>query len=253
MGTMAIPLLSPSALLELGRYAAGQVLESAASLATVPVRALALLGQAELLVSRITVLTEQAEALVQRVGAVADEAQAVAVAAAVAVEGAAVTAEAANEAVEQARAVAGEAAAVVGQASAVTGQAGAVVGQAEAISGAAAGVVARAAAAATETTELLDGYAPTLREAAPLAARFVSELSVEEVSAAIRMVDELPRLREHLIDDVMPLLGKLDQVGPDLHKLLEVTEDLHLAIAGLPGLRMLRRRGEDRVAEETSS
>jgi hypothetical protein len=48
------------------------------------------------------------------------------------------------------------------------------------------------------------------------------------------------------VNDVMPLLGKLDQVGPDIHKLLEVTEDLHLAIAGIPGLRLLRRRGEER-------
>ena len=95
------------------------------------------------------------------------------------------------------------------------------------------------------------GYAETLRKGAPLAARFVDELSPEEVTAAIRMVDELPRLREHLVEDVMPLLGKLDQVGPDLHKLLEVTEDLRLAIAGLPGLKMLRRRGEERVEEES--
>jgi hypothetical protein len=80
----------------------------------------------------------------------------------------------------------------------------------------------------------------------------VSELSPDEITAAIRMVDTLPRLRQHLVDDVMPLLSKLDQVGPDLHKLLEVTEDLHLAIAGLPGLKMLRRRGEDRVAEESA-
>ncbi|MEV6488059.1 hypothetical protein AB0M20_05365 [Actinoplanes sp. NPDC051633] len=55
------------------------------------------------------------------------------------------------------------------------------------------------------------------------------------------------------MDDVMPLLGKLDQVGPDLHKLLEVTEDLRLAIAGLPGLKMLRRRGEERVEEEAAN
>jgi hypothetical protein len=48
----------------------------------------------------------------------------------------------------------------------------------------------------------------------------------------------------------MPLLGKLDQVGPDLHKLLEVTEDMHLAIQGLPGLRLLRRRGEERAEED---
>ena len=67
------------------------------------------------------------------------------------------------------------------------------------------------------------------------------------------MVDELPRLREHLSDDVLPLLGKLDQVGPDIHQLLEVTQDLHLAIAGLPGLKMLRRRGEEKIEEESSN
>jgi hypothetical protein len=90
-----------------------------------------------------------------------------------------------------------------------------------------------------------------LRKAAPLARQFVDELSPEEITAAIRMVDAFPALQAHLIDDVLPLLGKLDQVGPDLHKLLEVTEDLRLAIAGLPGLKMLRRRGEERVEEES--
>ena len=100
---------------------------------------------------------------------------------------------------------------------------------------------------------MLHDYSGTLRKAAPLAARFVDELSPEEVTAAIRLVDQLPQLRAHLVDDVMPLLGKLDQVGPDLHKLLEVTEDLRLAIAGLPGLKMLRRRGEERVAEDDAS
>jgi hypothetical protein len=118
------------------------------------------------------------------------------------------------------------------------------------IAGTAAGVVEQAQTTSAEARELLDGYAPTLRRAAPLAARFVEELTPEEVTAAIKMIDELPRLREHLSHDVMPLLGKLDQVGPDLHALLEVTNDLHLAIIGLPGLKLLRRRGEERVAEE---
>ena len=61
----------------------------------------------------------------------------------------------------------------------------------------------------------------------------------------------LSPVTKDLVEDVMPLLGKLDQVGPDLHKLLEVTEVLHLAIAGLPGLKLLRKRGEDRIAEES--
>ena len=203
MGAMAF-LPSPVALFELGRTTVGRVLESTASLATVPVRVLGLLGQAELLVSRITVVTEEAEALVRRVSGVVDDA-------ALAVE------------------------------------------EVVAVSAAAAAVVGRAGTATAEAEDLLSEYAPTLHRAAPLAARFVEELSPEEVTAAIRMVDTLPRLRVHLIEDVMPLLGKLDQVGPDLHKLLEVTEDLHLAIAGLPGLKMLRRRGEDRAADASAS
>jgi hypothetical protein len=95
MGAMAI-LPSPAALLDLGRTTVGRVLESAASLATVPVRVHSLLSQAELLVSRITVITEQAEALVHRVAAVTGEAEdaaresrAIAAAAALAVEEAA--------------------------------------------------------------------------------------------------------------------------------------------------------------------
>jgi hypothetical protein len=238
MGVMALPLPSPSALFDLGRYAAGQLLESAAALATVPVRVMGVLGQTELLVSRVTVIAEQAEALVQRMALVAAEAEATVVEA--------------RTIVTDAASITGAAGAVVTDAIAITGAAGAVVTDAAAITGAASAVVGRVEAATAEATELLDGYAPTLRGAAPLAARFVAELSPEEVTAAIRMIDELPKLREHLVDDVMPLLGKLDQVGPDLHKLLEVTEDLHLAIAGLPGLKMFRRRGEERVADESS-
>jgi hypothetical protein len=216
-------------LFELGRYAVGQALESAASLATVPVRAVGLLGQAELLVTRVTVIAEQAEALVQRVGTIVD---------------------AAEDTVRESRAIAAAAALTVEEAATVATTAARVVDEATTITGAAAAVVGHAGAASAEVRDLLDEYAPTLKQASPLAARFVRELSPEEVSAAIRMVDTLPKLREHLVDDVMPLLGKLDQVGPDLHKLLEVTEDLHLAIAGLPGLRMFKRRGEERTPDE---
>ena len=209
----AMPIIpSPASLFEFGRATIGRVVESAASLVTVPVRLLGLLGQAELLVNRITVIADQAEALVGRVSGVADQAEATA---------------------REARTITAAAALAVEEVARISVEASAVIGTVD--------------TATAEARSMLDAYAPTLRRAAPLAARFVDELSTEEVTAAIRMVDTLPRLRMHLVEDVIPLLGKLDQVGPDLHKLLEVTEDLHLAIAGLPGLRMLRRRGEDRA------
>jgi len=72
---MALPLPSPAALFELTRYAVGQVVETAAAVATVPVRMMSLIGQAELLATRITVIADEAEALVGRVGAVVAEAE----------------------------------------------------------------------------------------------------------------------------------------------------------------------------------
>jgi hypothetical protein len=246
-------LPSPSALVGLTRYAFGQVVETAASVATVPVRVLGLLGQTELLVSRMTVLAERADGLIGRVDGVVDGIEAtlrdtkvIMAAAALAVD------EAAAVAARAALIVDGAAATVDGAAATVT-RTNAIVDEAGRITGAADGVVRQASALSAEATNLLDRYAPTLRRAAPLAARFIEELTPEEVTAAIRMIDELPRLRRHLSEDVMPLLGKLDQVGPDLHSLLEVTNDLHLAIIGLPGLKMLRRRGEEKVAEDDAA
>ena len=243
-------LPSPAALVEITRYAVGQVVETAASVATVPFRVLGLLGQTELLVSRMTMLAERAEGLIGRVDGVVDgieetlrETKVIMAAAALAVD------EAGAVAARAALVVDGAVATVDGAAAAVTGASG-LVTDAGRITAAASGVVEQASMTSAQARELLDGYAPTLRQAAPLAARFVQELTPEEVTAAIRMIDELPQLRRHLTEDVMPLLGKLDQVGPDLHALLEVTNDLRLAIVGLPGLKMLRRRGEDRVAED---
>jgi hypothetical protein len=239
---MAI-LPTPRAVFELSRYAVGQVVESAAAAATVPVRVFQVLGQVELLVNRISLAAERAEALINRVETVVGDAEE-------AVEQTRMVVTAAALAVDEAATVAAGAATVVdGAAIAVEGVA-AVIEGARRVSDAAGDVVTRASATAADAGELLDDYGPTLRDAAPLARRFVSELTPEEVTAAIRMIDQLPRLREHLANDVMPLLGTLDKVGPDLHSLLDVTRDLHLAVAGIPGLRMLRRRGEDKRAEE---
>lgn len=257
---MASPLLSPSALVHLTRYAVGQVVETAAAVATVPVRMMGLLGQAELLATRITLIAESAETLVERLATLAadadrtiQETRAIVAIAAVTMRDVEVVAGTAGRVVRDAESVATEAARVVGSAAATTDAAAALVTDAGGITGGASAVVVRAGSIAAEAQDLLEGYSDTLRKAAPLAARFVGELSSEEVTAAIKMVDALPALRAHLVEDVMPLLRKLDQVGPDVHSLLEVTEDLRLAIAGLPGLKMLRRRGEERIEEDAAN
>ncbi|RZU49217.1 hypothetical protein EV385_0957 [Krasilnikovia cinnamomea] len=72
---MTFPLSTPGALTDLARAAAGQILESAASIATVPVRVLGLLGQGELLLSRVTLVAERTEALIERLEGVVTEAE----------------------------------------------------------------------------------------------------------------------------------------------------------------------------------
>lgn len=211
-----IPLPRPSAVVGLTRTALDQALGSAASFAAVPARAFAVLDGVEALLHRINGVVDRIEGTLDRTDRVLDDATEVAAAAAV----------------------------VVGEAERVSAAAGTVVAEADAVAHRAAGTVTAAAEAAGTAAELLAAYEPALRRGAPMATRFVEQLSHEEVTAAIRLVDELPKLKEHLTADILPILATLDRVGPDLHDLLDVTRDLKLAVAGIPGLGMLRRRGE---------
>ncbi|MFF3854011.1 hypothetical protein [Micromonospora sp. NPDC002575] len=213
---MVIPLPRPSAVVGLTRSALDQALGSAASVAALPARAFAVLDGVEALLARINGVVDRIEGTLDRTDRVLDSATEVAAAAAV----------------------------VVAEADAVARHAAGTVTAVAETATAAAGTVTAAAEAAGTAAELLAAYEPALRRGAPMAARFVEQLSHEEVTAAIRLVDELPKLKEHLTADILPILATLDRVGPDLHDLLDVTRDLKLAVAGIPGLGMLRRRGE---------
>ncbi|GIJ07017.1 hypothetical protein Van01_02310 [Micromonospora andamanensis] len=198
-------------------------LDQAASFAAIPARAFAVLDEVEALLARINGVVDRVEQTLDRTDRMVTDAE-------VAVREVAVISAAATAAVDNATAVAGAAAVVVESARSVAGRAAETVGT--------------AAEAAATAAELLSAYEPALRRAAPMANHFVEQLSHEELTAAVRLVDELPKLRQHLTADVLPILATLDRVGPDLHDLLDVTRDLKLAVAGIPGLSMLRRRGE---------
>ncbi|WP_433356626.1 hypothetical protein ACQPYV_06415 [Micromonospora saelicesensis] len=220
---MAIPLPTPAAVVGLTRSALDQALGSAASMAAVPTRAFAVLDGVEALLARINGVVDRIETTLDRTDQVLTDAEA-------AVREVAVISAAATTAIDTATEVATAAAVVVAEADRVANRAATTVGT--------------ATEAAATAAELLAAYEPALRRAAPMAGRFVEELSHEEISAAIHLIDELPKLKEHLTADILPILATLDRVGPDLHDLLDVTRDLKLAVAGIPGLGMLRRRGE---------
>jgi hypothetical protein len=91
----------------------------------------------------------------------------------------------------------------------------------------------------------LGSWEPTLRRLAPAAKRFADGLDETEVTAAITLVDRMPVVLDHLENDVLPMLQTLDRVGPDLHEVLEVVQDLRRVVTGLPGVGLLRKRGEE--------
>ncbi|MBQ1010139.1 hypothetical protein KBX53_04090 [Micromonospora sp. M51] len=239
---MAIPLPTPSAVVGLTRSALDQALGSAASFAAVPTRAFAVLDGVEALLARINGVVDRIETTLDRTDQVLTDAEA-------AVREVAVISAAATTAIDTATTVATAAADVVADADRVSRTAATVIAKADGVAGRAAVTVGTAAEAAATAAELMTAYEPALRRAAPMTERFVEQLSHEEITAAIHLIDELPKLKEHLTADILPILATLDRVGPDLHDLLDVTRDLKLAVAGIPGLGMLRRRGE-KLADE---
>jgi len=131
---------------------------------------------------------------------------------------------------------------LLGAAESVVARAGELVDRTERVIDDAEGAVAEARRVTAAAEEQIAAARPMIE--------FLEEFSAHEVQAAIRLVDELPRLSQHLNEDILPILGALRQVGPDLHELLAVTKDVRQAIQGIPGFDFLRRRGEGKDADD---
>lgn len=156
----------------------------------------------------------------------------------------------AEELLARTRAVLDETEALVARASAVTARAEVVTVTAERVTATATAITTDAGSAARTARELLESYAPLAKQAQPLAKRFVDDLTEQEIDAAIELVDQLPVLTKHLLEDVLPMLATLDRVGPDIHQLMEIADDVRQAVLGIPGFTFLRKRGEDREERE---
>ncbi|QUH03404.1 hypothetical protein HUO13_23550 [Saccharopolyspora erythraea] len=226
---MVIRIPTPSDVLGLAKSTVGWAVESATAVAALPGRVLGLVDGAEALLTRVQAVADRADELVQRTTRTAEDAEAL---------------------LRDTRAVADAARAAVADAGRIAATTEGLVNRAGGVTDEAAKTIVEAQRATSTADGLLAAYAPMARRFAPLADRFVDELSDKEVDAAIRLVDELPVLTEHVLRDVLPILRTLDRVGPEIHELLEVTHDVRRAIVGIPGFQFFRRRGEERVSEE---
>ena len=232
-------LRSPSDLAAAARSVLGWTDEAVQVVADLPARVAALVDEAERLVARVDATLDRVDATVDRVNATVDGVDATVERVNVTVDGVDATVERVNAVVDGAERVAGHAEQVVERIIPVTG--------------AAEGVLESVGATSAGAQALLEVFQPMAERGAPLLQHFIDEFSVDELHALIKLIDQVPVFTEHMETDVMPILATLDRVGPDVHELLEVLKDVRLAIQGVPGFSLFRRRGaerDDELAEE---
>jgi len=229
--------VGPTELVDAARAVIGWTDDAVALVTALPERVSGLLDEVAGLVQRITDAVAEVERLVGTVDAVvgaADEVLTDTRLAVARVDQLLIDADALVHSTEPVLAEAGE----------VAAGAAAALSRVDSVAERAGHLVDEVATTSGTASTLLALYAPVAERAAPLAGRFVEEFSEAELQAAIRMIDHLPRLAQHVESDILPILSTLDRVGPDVHQLLEVLQDVRLAIQGLPGFQLFKRRGE---------
>lgn len=111
----------------------------------------------------------------------------------------------------------------------------------------------RARQVATRLVEVLAWADSVVTRLAPLADRVLDSVDPEEIDAVVALIDHLPELTDSLEKDILPVLSTLDTVAPEVHEILTVAQECLEAISGIPGFKLLRRRGEERQNDERGS
>ncbi|HEY2766052.1 MAG TPA: hypothetical protein VGJ13_18885 [Pseudonocardiaceae bacterium] len=89
---------------------------------------------------------------------------------------------------------------------------------------------------------LLASYTEPLQRLEPTVRRMADTTDSQEIDALVTLIDRLPRLATAMDGDVIPLLGRIEQIGPDLNQLLDNVSDLNRMVNRVP--KVFRRRRE---------
>lgn len=87
---------------------------------------------------------------------------------------------------------------------------------------------------------LLASYSEPLRRLEPTVRRMADTTDPQEIDALVTLIDRLPTLANAMDGDVIPLLGRIEQIGPDLNELLDNVSDLNRMVSRMP--KVFRRR-----------
>ena len=175
-------------------------------------------------VPRVLALLDQAEALVTRASGIVDRVDAVADAATAEVARVGAVVDAATAEVARVGAVVDAAATQIGRVDAVVGDAGVQVGRA---------------------AVLIDLLEPSLTTLEPTLRTLADTTHPEEVAALVTLIDHLPAVTLQVERDILPIMASLGSVAPDLHELLDVSRELNEILGKIPGIGRLKRRVEE--------
>ena len=112
------------------------------------------------------------------------------------------------------------------------------------------GVAAQLLATAGASTELAgelvarlqrlqDLYEPPLRALAPVLTETAARLRPEQARSVARLLDLVPRV----LDQIEPALRNLASLTPELEQVTERVDNVGQIVEGLPGAKLLQRRG----------
>jgi ABC-type transporter Mla subunit MlaD len=90
---------------------------------------------------------------------------------------------------------------------------------------------------------LLESYSEPLRRLEPTVRRMAETTHPQEIDALVSLIDRLPRLATAMDGDVIPLLGRIEEIGPDLNQLMDNVSDLNRMTSRIP--KVFRRRRDD--------
>lgn len=93
---------------------------------------------------------------------------------------------------------------------------------------------------------LLDTYQPLLQAMVPVGSEAVATLNPAHLRALGRMLDQMP----DFVDLVAPALQGMAELKPEMQDVTDRMNTVSQVVEGLPGAKMLRRRGQER--EESS-
>jgi ABC-type transporter Mla subunit MlaD len=89
---------------------------------------------------------------------------------------------------------------------------------------------------------LLDLYQPMLQALAPIGSEAVSPLKPSHLRSLARLLDEVP----DLVDTIGPALEGMANLTPHLEGVSDRMNNVGQVVEGLPGAKLLRRRGQER-------